>query len=97
MFNNNQNLFDFLVNNDGEILLLLSQRDGEPKNSYISLNEKENSALLFRNDDDELLLKDIPKDIFNGLSVSESLLICELDSKKKKESEITQAYEVDIK
>ena len=97
MFDNNQNIFDFLVNNEGEILLLLNQRDGEPKNSYISLNKKENSALLYRNEDDELLLKNIPEDVFIGLSEIDSLLICELENKKQKEVEISQAYEVDIK
>lgn len=98
MINNSQNVFDFLVNNEGEVLLLLGERDGEPKNSYVELSEKDNSALLYRNDNDELLLKDIPDNIFEDLSAIETLLVCELSNvSNDEETEIIHAYEIDVK
>jgi len=98
MVDNSQDVFDFLVNKDGEVLLLLSERTGNPEESYITLNEEDSSAIFYRNVEDELLLKDIPNNIFEDLSEVDSLLICELsNSSDKKDASISQAYEIDVK
>lgn len=59
--------FDFLINDEDEVMLLLYEREGEPKNPRIELNAEENAALLVRNETDSLLLKDISADVFDSL------------------------------
>ena len=40
--------FDFLINDEDEVMLLLYQREGEPQNPHIEIDEEEKAALLYR-------------------------------------------------
>ena len=59
MDNKDFDTFDFLINDEDEVMLLLYQREGEPLNPHIELDAEEKSALLYRNDDDNIFLSDI--------------------------------------
>ena len=48
--------FDFLINDEDEVMLLLYEREGEPENPRIELNAEENAALLVRNETDDTLM-----------------------------------------
>ncbi len=90
--------FDFLINDEDEVMLLLYQREGEPKNSHIELNSNNKSALLFRNNEDNIVLEDISPDVFDSLQDADKLLICELSREETdEESEIIYAYEAEIR
>lgn len=89
--------FDFLINDEDEVMLLLYQREGEPQDAHIELNAEDKSAMLFRNDSDNLLLKDISDDVFDSLQDADKLLICELSrTENEKDAEIVHAYEAEI-
>ena len=89
--------FDFLINDEDEVMLLLYEREGEPKNPRIELNAEENAALLVRNETDSLLLKDISADVFDSLQDADTLRVCELSrTENEKETEIVHAYEAEI-
>lgn len=89
--------FDFLINDEDEVMLLLYQREGEPKDSHIELDNDNKTALLFRNDEDNIVLKDISPDVFDSLQDADKLLVCELSREENdEESEIVYAYEAEI-
>lgn len=89
--------FDFLINDEDEVMLLLYEREGEPQNPRIELDAEENAALLVRNNNDKLLLKDISAEVFDSLQDADTLMVCELSrSENEKETEIVYAYEAEI-
>ncbi len=94
---NDFEVFDFVVNDEDEVLLLLYQRDGAPENPKITLYPDDNSAVLHRNDNDEIVLNDIGDDIFDSLADADKLLICEITrSEKEEDTQIVNAYEAEI-
>lgn len=91
--------FDFMVNDEDEVMLLLYERETEPTSTpHIEFNIEEKSALLYRNEDDILELNDIDADIFDSLQDEDKLLICELSRETDKDGDnaIIRAYEADI-
>ena len=90
-------MYDFVVNDEDEVLLLLYAGKTEPKDARIVLNVAENSAELYRNEDECVILDNIPNDIFDSLADTDKLLVCEIsDTEKEEDSEIVFAYEADI-
>ena len=95
----NFDTFDFLVNDEDEVMLLLYERENEPVSTpRIEFNLEEKSALLYRNEDDILELNDIEPDIFDSIQDADKLLICELSRETDKDGDnaIIRAYEADI-
>ena len=91
-------VFDFVVIDEDEVMLLLYQRDSEPEDARIILRPEENSAILHRNNDDEIFLSDIGDDIFDSLAEADKLLVCEISrTEKEEDTQIVRAYEVDIR
>ena len=91
--------FDFLVNDEDEVMLLLYEREGEPvSNPRIEFVPEEKSAFLYRNDDDILELNDIEDNIIDSLQEEDKLLICELsrETDENGDNAIIRAYEADI-
>lgn len=87
----------FLINDEDEVMLLLYQREGEPLNPHIELDAEEKSALLYRNDDDNIFLSDISDEVFDSLQDADKLLVCELSRDEKDEdAQIVHAYEAEI-
>ena len=91
--------FDFLINEEDEIMLLLYERDGEPSSApHIEFNSDEKSALLYRNDTDVLELEGIEDNILDSIQDADKLLICELSKEEDKNGDnaIIYAYEAEI-
>ena len=91
--------FDFLVNDEDEVMLLLYEREGEPSSTpHIEFDSESRSALLFRSETDVLELDDIPENIFDSLQDADKLLICELSKEQDEDGDnaIRYAYEADI-
>ena len=91
--------FDFLVNDEDEVMLLLYEREGEPvSNPRIEFVLEEKTAFLYRNDDDILELNDIEDSIIDSLQDDDKLLICELSHEKDSDGDnaIVRAYEAEI-
>ena len=90
--------FDFLINDEDEVMLLLYQREGEPENPHIEIDFEEKAALLYRNDNDIIELSDISDDVLDSLQDADKLLVCELSrTENEEEEEITHAYEAEIR
>ena len=77
--------FDFLINEEDEVMLLLYAQETEPHNPRIELNPKEKSAILYRAEDDELHLTDIPDEVFDSLAEADKLMVCELSAEEKED------------
>ncbi len=89
--------FDFLLNDEDEVMLLLYQHDGEPQNPHIEIDFDEKSALLYRNDNDIIELNDISEDVLDSLQDADKLLVCELArTNDEEDDEIVHAYEAEI-
>lgn len=90
-------MYDFVVNDEDEVMLLLYAGETEPKNARIVLKEDENKAEFFRNPNECIVLEEVPSDIFDSLTENDKLLVCEIDNTEKDEdSRIVFAYEADI-
>lgn len=95
--NNPENAYDFVTNDEDEVMLLLYAREGEPKNAVITINPENHSAVLRRNENENFILEDIPSDVLDSLQDADSLLICELSREENEaDTQIVNAYEADI-
>ncbi|MBR1605965.1 MAG: hypothetical protein IJ660_07680 [Alphaproteobacteria bacterium] len=91
--------FDFLINDEDEVMLLLYERDTEPVSvPHIEFDIENKSALLYRNEEDILELGDIEENVLDSLQDADKLLICELSRETDKDGDntIVRAYEADI-
>ncbi len=89
--------FDFVVNDEDEVMLLLYAGDTPPANARIILDVENNSAELLRNEEESIILEGIPDNIFDSLADADKLLVCEItDTEKEEDSEIVYAYEAEI-
>lgn len=89
--------YDFLINDEDEVMLLLYVRPGEPVDPSFNLDIENQSGMLCRNDTDKILLKDIPADIIDSLQEADKLLVCELSVEQDdKDTRIVYAYEAEI-
>ena len=83
--------FDFIINEEDEVMLLLYAREGEAKDAV------NRSAVLYRNEEDGVVIDRIPDDAFDSLQDADSLMVCELSREEREEDvEIVRAYEADI-
>lgn len=90
-------VFDFVVNDEDEVMLLMYVREGEPDKPFVLLHPDEGTAILHRNNNDEIFLSDIWADIFDSLADADKLLVCELSrTDNEDDTEIVHAYEADI-
>ena len=97
MDENELNTFDFVTNDEDEVMLLLHAQKSEPKDARIEIDLNEKSAVLIRNETDEILLEGIPDDIIDSLQDADSLMVCELKiGEKEEDTQIVYAYEADI-
>ena len=97
MDENELSTFDFVTNEEDEVMLLLHAQETEPKNPRIEIDVNEKSAVLIRNETDEILLEGIPEDIIDSLQDRVALMVYELKiGEKEEDTEIAYAYEADI-
>ena len=90
-------MYDFVVNDEDEVMLLLYAGKTEPSHPRFVLNTEKGSAELFRTEKESLVLHDIPADVLDSLIDADSLLVCELnDTENEEENRIVYAYEADI-
>ena len=90
--------YDFVVNDEDEVMLLIYAAETEPSDPKAVLDPDAHSVELQRNDQEQLLLEDVPDSIFDSLADADKLLVCELaaDAEEEKHKGIVRAYEADI-
>ncbi len=95
--NSQNDIYDFLINEEEETMLLIYERDGEPQTPKFEFSQASGEAVLYRNNDDEIVLSDVPADVIDSLVDADSLLVCELTQVDNEEdTEVAFAYEADI-
>lgn len=97
MDENELNTYDFVVNEEDEVMLLLHAQESEPHNARFEIDMEEKSALLVRNENDEILLEGIDDNILDSLQDEDKLLVCELKvGETDEDTQIVYAYEADL-
>ncbi len=90
-------MYDFVINDEDEVMLLLYVREGMPQKATFQINFKEANAQLKRNQEDGVNLEEIPADILDALSDADKLLVCEMTIEEDEtKTEIIYAYEAEI-
>lgn len=97
MDENELNTFDFVTNEEDEVMLLLHAQESEPKDARIEIDTNDKSAVLIRNEKDEILLEGIPEDVLDSLQDADTLMVCELKvGETDEDTQIVYAYEAEI-
>lgn len=97
MTENNFNTYDFIINEDDEIMLLLYSQDGLPEEPFLEITPDNNKAVLYRSKNSGIVIDDISDDILDMLFDIEKILICELSAEDNDDdTKITNAYEAKI-
>ena len=92
-----ENSYDFIINDEDEVMLLLYARSGAPKNAVIAIDRGERKAVLHRNEQDNLVMEDIEAEVLDSLEDADTLLVCELSNEENDaDTKIVNAYEADI-
>lgn len=92
-----EDTFDFIINDEDEVMLLIYVREGQPKEPAIDINPTDNTAVLHRSDNDEIFLKEVPDEVIDSLQDADTLLVCELSREENEEdTKIVNAYEADV-
>jgi len=92
-----ENAYDFVTNDEDEVMLLLYARESTPKNAVITIDLEKRSAVLHRNETEKLTMEDIPAEVLDSLQDADTLMICELSREENEaETKIINAYEADI-
>ena len=91
------NTYDFLINEDDEVMLLLYAKDSSISDPQIIINEQSSTGVLYRNKNDGVEIKDIPEDVLDILLGQEKLLVCELSFEDNDDdTKIANAYEATV-
>ncbi len=97
MADENLDMYDFLINDEDEAMLLLYARAGEPLMPTINLDLDEKTAVLKRNATDMITLQGIPDEVIDSMQEADKLLVCELSVEDNDEdTKIVFAYEAEI-
>ena len=98
MTEHNFNTYDFIVNEDDEIMLLIYARQTVPQTPVLELNLDEQTAFLYRSENDGIALSDISEDILDSLCDYDKILVCELSQEENDDdTEIVNVYEATIR
>ena len=86
------NEYDFLYNDDGELMLVLDGFADKPENPRLTLGD--NQATLIRSDKmPTLRLTGVPRDVFETLENVPQIMVCEIDD----DGAPAQVYDVPVK
>lgn len=97
MENIDNNIFDFVVNEENEVMLLINAQDTEPNNACFHFDFMKRMAILSRNESDKIFLSDIDENILDLCSDSDEILVCELMiGENEEESQIVYAYSAKV-
>ena len=86
------NEYDFLFNDDGQLMLVFDGFDEKPENPFLTLGDSQ--ATLIRSQKMPTLhIKDVPDNILATLENVPQILICEMDE----DGEPAQVYDAPVK
>lgn len=86
------NEYDFLFNDDGQLMLVFDGFDEKPENPFLTLG-KSQATLIRSKKMPTLHIKDVPDNILATLENVPQILICEMDE----DGEPAQVYDAPVK
>jgi hypothetical protein len=91
------NMFQFLVSDENEVVLLLYAREGHADRPLARLFRNEQKIEIYRSGDDELTLEQVDDNIFVLLNGKHNFMVCEvLPAENEGEVEIIDSYFIEI-
>lgn len=97
MSTNDRNLYDLIINDDDDIMLLLYARDSAPSSPSFDIDIDNKKAILYRSNDEGITIDDLSDDALDILCGMDKLLVCELSLEDNDDdTEIINAYEAKI-
>ena len=97
MTENKFNTYDFIINDDDEVMLLIYAQSGVPTNPSLEVDAENNRAILHRATNNGIRIDDLPENITEILYDTDKILVCELSAEENEDdTKIKNAYEADI-
>lgn len=94
MTENKFNTYDFIINEDDEIMLLTYAQDSTIEAPHLDIDTQNNQAILYRSENDGITMDDLSDDILDLLYDTDKILVCELSKEEKEDdTQIVNAYE----
>ncbi len=84
---------DLVENEEGELLLVIEARPGEPDGALLYVSAEEDVAVLQRHSQDRVRLADMLPDAASRLRAAEQVLVSEVDPQAAAGDEIRHVYE----
>lgn len=95
--NNDRNIFDFLITDENEIVLIMHSQKTAPDEPAVVLVPEEHVIELFRNGDEQMTLTSVGDNVFNILQNRKELMVCEIEpTENPEETEIVYSYNAEI-
>ncbi|MBR4127378.1 MAG: hypothetical protein IKR09_07375 [Alphaproteobacteria bacterium] len=86
------NEYDFLFNDDGQLMLVFDGFDEKPENPFLTLGDSQ-ATLIRSKKMPTLHIKDVPDNILATLENVPQILICEMDE----DGDPAQVYDAPVK
>lgn len=94
---NDPDVFDFLISDENEVLLIMPAREAEPDDPAVVLLPEEHCVELFRNGEEEFTLENVSDDVFAALNDRISVMVCETaPTDNPDETQIVYTYYAEI-
>ena len=91
------NTYDFIINDDDEVMLLIYVQNNTPSDPHLDIDIENKQAILYRSENNGLTIEDIPDDILDLLYDLDKMLVCELSAEENEDdTEIANVYEATI-
>lgn len=87
----NENQYDMLQNENGDILIIIGKHGGEPQNPKLYYNG-DDLLVLRKNDKTSIALRNLDKDVKKALNQVGGILIIEVE-----DEEVVQEYNVSLR
>lgn len=93
----NKPVYDFLITDENEVMLVMYARDSAPDAPAARLVPDGHSIEIYRNSHDAVTLQYVDSDVFKSLEGKEFILVCETaPTDDPEETEIVYAYEAPV-
>lgn len=89
--------YQFLVTEENDVMLIIYARSGDPENPTIEYDKANRTALLHRNQTDDIVLENLTDTVLENLSEEPILLVTEvLPTENPLEHQVKQIYKARV-
>lgn len=89
----NRNVFDFLISDEKDVLLIIHSKETPPEEPAVVLVPELNRVEFFRDGETHLTLEGVEPDVFAALKDKSEVMVCEVEpTENPDETEIVYNY-----